>query len=77
MKKCDCKSWEEGAATLPPKCKISGIGQPVPSADLRHLFAYMGFLLYLSYKPFYFITSVCTVDLLIPNFRAACRTVAL
>ena len=48
----------ECVATLPPKCKISGIGQPVPGADLYRLFAYMGFLLYRPYKPFQFITSV-------------------
>ena len=67
----------ECVATLPPKCKISGIGQPVPGADLYRLFAYMGFLLYRPYKPFQFITSVCTVLLLIPNCFAVCRTVAL
>ena len=39
----------ECVATLPPKCKISGIGQPVPGADLYRLFAYMGFLLYRPY----------------------------
>lgn len=39
----------ECVATLPPKCKISGIGQPVPGADLCRLFAYMGFLLYRPY----------------------------
>ena len=32
----------ECVATLPPECKISGIGQPVPGADLCRLFAYMG-----------------------------------
>ncbi len=31
----------ECVATLPPECKISGIGQPVPGADLCRLFAYM------------------------------------
>ena len=31
----------ECVATLPPKCKISSIGQPVPGADLCRLFAYM------------------------------------
>lgn len=67
----------ECVVTLPPKCKISGIGQPVPGTDLCRLFAYMGFLLYRPYKPFQFITSVCTVDLLIPNFFAVCLTVAL
>ena len=67
----------ECVATLPPKCKISGIGQPVPGADLYRLFAYMGFLLYRPYKPFQFITSVCTVLLLIPKCFAACRTVVL
>ena len=66
----------ECVATLPPKCKISGIGQPVPGADLYRLFAYMGFLLYRPYKPFQFITSVWTVDLEMPNFWAADRTVA-
>ena len=65
----------ECVATLPPKCKISGIGQPVPGADLCRLFAYMGFLLYRPYKPFYFITSIWTVDLLMPNLAAAARTV--
>ena len=39
----------ECVATLPPKCKISGIGQPVPGADLYRLFACMGFLLYRPY----------------------------
>ncbi len=39
----------ECVATLSPKCKISGIGQPVPGADLCRLFAYMGFLLYRPY----------------------------
>ena len=67
----------ECVATLPPKCKISGIGQPVPDADLYRLFAYMGFLLYRPYKPFQFITSVCTVDFEIPNFFAVSLTVAL
>ena len=67
----------ECVSTLPPKCKISGIGQPVPGAALYRLFAYMGFLLYRPYKPFQFITSVCTVDLLMPNFFAVSRTVAL
>ena len=66
----------ECVATLPPKCKISGIGQPVPGADLYRLFAYMGFLLYRPYKPFQFITSVCTVLFDIPNFFAVWRTVA-
>jgi hypothetical protein len=42
----------ECVVTLPPKCKISGIGQPVFGADLYRLFAYMGFLLYRPYKPF-------------------------
>ena len=55
----------ECVATLPPKCKISGIGQPVPGADLYRLFAYMGFLLYRPYKPFQFITSVCIVALIL------------
>ena len=31
------------------KMQISGIGQPVPGADLYRLFAYMGFLLYRPY----------------------------
>ena len=66
----------ECVATLPPKCKISGIGQPVPGADLYRLFAYMGFLLYRPYKPFQFITSVCTVDLEMQNSFAVSRTVA-
>ena len=39
----------ECVATLPPKCKISGIGQPVPGAALYRLFAYMGFLFYRPY----------------------------
>ncbi len=43
------------------KMQISGIGQPVPGADLYRLFAYMGFLLYRPYKPFQFITSVWDV----------------
>jgi hypothetical protein len=42
----------ECVVTLPPKCKISGIGQPVSGADLYRLFAYMGFLLYRPYKSF-------------------------
>ncbi len=66
----------ECVATLPPKCKISGIGQPVPGADLYRLFAYMGFLLYRPYKPFQFITSVCIVLFDTPNCFAVCRTVA-
>ena len=44
-----CAKWapfgnpilSECVATLPPKCKISSIGQPVPGADLCRLFAYM------------------------------------
>ena len=39
----------ECVVTLPPKCKISGIDQPVPGTDLCRLFAYMGFLLYRPY----------------------------
>ena len=31
----------ECVATLPPKCKIGGIGQPIPGADLCRLFSYM------------------------------------
>ena len=34
-------------------------------------------LFYHPHNTFYFITSICTVDLLMPNFRAAPRTVAL
>ena len=34
------------------------------------------FLFYYPNEPFYIVTSICTVLLLIPNFFAVCRTVA-
>ena len=43
------------------KMQISGIDQPIPSADLCRLFAYMGVLLYRPYQPFYFVTTICKV----------------
>ena len=65
----------ECVATLPPKCKISGIGQPVPGADLYRLFAYMGFLLYRPYKPFQFITSVCSVTFDMTSSLSSSRSI--